>query len=334
MDVFALALALLVFALSIWIVVPGPTLPLFIVTVGATELWPVLTFAGAFAAIVAVRTHERVRTPALLLSGLAILCTLVPPLAYAIAGPYVPLSAFFAPCSPSGRTARKSDNAPVVLDIYGGAWERGSPQNDAGFDACIASWGYRVIALDYPHAPASRWPAQRDAILRQIDAVHAKRVVLPGHSSGAQLAMIAGALGPHRISGIVTYESPVDLKLAYERVSQPDIIHARHVLSDLCGGSPQRDPGCYRSASPRYVVRTGMPPVLLIAGARDHVVTFAYEQLLRDELRGDGVRVRLVKLAWADHAFETVSLGFHNRIAMWYVRRFLDRLDNGLPTTE
>ncbi|MEO7201250.1 MAG: hypothetical protein ABIZ82_01505 [Candidatus Tumulicola sp.] len=35
------ALALLVFFLSIWIVVPGPTLPLFILTVGGTELWPV-----------------------------------------------------------------------------------------------------------------------------------------------------------------------------------------------------------------------------------------------------------------------------------------------------
>jgi acetyl esterase/lipase len=64
----------------------------------------------------------------------------------------------------------------VVLAIYGGAWEHGSPRNDALLNAIIRSWGYRVTALDYPHAPGSRWPAQRDAVLAQIDSLPAGRI--------------------------------------------------------------------------------------------------------------------------------------------------------------
>jgi acetyl esterase/lipase len=211
-----------------------------------------------------------------------------------------------------------------VLVIYGGAWEHGSPQNDAQFNAIVASWGYRVIALNYPHAPGSRWPAQRDSVLRQIDSLSTGRIAVLGHSSGAQLAIIAAAQRPRRISAVITYESPVDLRLAYEYPPRPDLIDVRHVLVDLCGGTPQQRPACYRSGSPRYVVHAGMPPVLMIAAGRDHVVDVGFERLLRNELRGYGVGVTYVELPWADHAFEDVATGFHDRIALWYVRRFLE----------
>jgi len=37
-----------------------------------------------------------------------------------------------------------------------------------------------------------------------------------------------------------------------------------------------------------------MPPVLMIAAGRDHVVYLGYERLLRDELQRDGVNVTFV----------------------------------------
>ncbi len=67
-----------------------------------------------------------------------------------------------------------------------------------------------------------------------------------------------------------------------------------------------------------------MPPVLMIAAGRDHVVPIALEHLLRDELRDYGVNVTYVELPWADHAFEEVTTGFHDRIALWYLHRFLE----------
>jgi acetyl esterase/lipase len=319
-----LAFALIVLFLATWIVVPGPILPLFVLTVGGTELWPLLTLLGAVAVFFASRSRGSVRSAAVIISLAAMVCSLAPPVAYAIRGPYVPLAAFLIPSGNVSDLNVRSD-APIVLDIYGGAWEHGSPHNEAGFDAIVASWGYRVVALDYPHAPQARWPAQREAILRQIDGLPTGRIAVIGHSSGAQLAVIAAALRPHRISGVITYESPVDLQIAYEHPSQPDVIDIRGILLDLCGGAPEQQPACYRTASPRYVVRSGMPPVLMIAGGRDHVASVLGERYLRDKLRSDGVNVTYVELPWAEHAFEDVVTGFHDRIALWYVRQFLDR---------
>lgn len=318
------ALALGVFCLSIWIVIPGPIVPLFVLTVAGTELWPVLTVLNAIVLSITLRSHGSMRPAAIIIAAVALLCTLVPPLAYALRGPHVPMSALLMPLSEHAHAIAVRPGTPLVLVIYGGAWEHGSPQNDAKFNAIIASWGYRVIALNYPHAPDSRWPAQRDAVLRQIDSLPNVRIAVLGHSSGAQLAIIAAALRPHRISAAITYESPVDLRLAYEYPPRPDLIDVRHVLLDLCGGTPQQQPACYRSGSPRYVVHAGMPPVLMIAAGRDHVVPLGFERLLRDELRGYGVSVTYLELPWADHAFEYVATGFHDRIALWHIRRFLD----------
>ncbi|HEY8298670.1 MAG TPA: alpha/beta hydrolase [Candidatus Baltobacteraceae bacterium] len=320
-----LALALIVLALSIWIVLPGPNLPLFALTVGASELWPILTIVDIVALAAIVRfARGRLRALPIALAAVALGCTLVVPEAYVAYGPHVPLQAFFRAIPPRN-VASPPPGAPVVVAIYGGAWQRGSPANDAALNATIASWGYRVVPIDYPHAPQARWPAQRDAVLREIDAIDARRIVLLGHSSGAQLALIAGALRSKRVSAIVTYESPVDLRLGYEYPAQPDIIHARAIIGALCDGPPVRKPACYRSASPRYAVHAGMPPVMLIAAGRDHVVNLQFERFLRDELRGDGVPVTYLELPWADHAFETVAGGFHDRIALWYLRRFLAR---------
>ncbi|MGA8476200.1 MAG: alpha/beta hydrolase [Candidatus Cybelea sp.] len=320
----ALVLALLAFFFSVWIVIPGPIVPLFVLTVGGTELWPVLTVLNAIVLLITLRSRSSTRPAAIIIALVALLCTLVPPLTYAIRGPQVPWPALLTPPSERTKTIAVRPGAPVVLVIYGGAWEHGSPQNDAQFNAIVASWGYRVIALNYPHAPGSRWPAQRDSVLRQIDSLSTGRIAVLGHSSGAQLAIIAAAQRPRRISAVITYESPVDLRLAYEYPPRPDLIDVRHVLLDLCGGTPQQRPACYRSGSPRYVVHAGMPPVLMIAAGRDHVVDVGFERLLRNELRGYGVSVTYVELPWADHAFEDVATGFHDRIALWYVRRFLE----------
>ena len=296
------ALALLAFFLSIWIVVPGTIVPPFILTVAGNKFWLTLTFFAAIVMFIALRSRGHLRPAAIMTTLAALLCTLVPPLACAIRNPYAPLSALLTPLAERASAIAVRPGAPVVLAIYGGAWEHGSPKNDAQFNTIIASWGYRVIALRYPHAPRSHWPAQRDAILRQTDLLSTGRVAVLGHSSGAQLAIIAATMRPHRISAAVTYESPVDLWLAYKYPPRPELINLRHVLLDLCGDAPEERPACYRSGPPRYVVHAGTPPVLMIAAGRDHVVDLGFEHLLRDELRGDGVSVTYVDVAWADHA--------------------------------
>ena len=49
---------------------------------------------------------------------------------------------------------------PSVVQIYGGAWQRGAPGDDAAFATYLAARGYVVFAIDYRHAPRWQWPAQ------------------------------------------------------------------------------------------------------------------------------------------------------------------------------
>ncbi|HEY0797544.1 MAG TPA: alpha/beta hydrolase, partial [Candidatus Baltobacteraceae bacterium] len=286
--------ALFALLLSMWIVVPGPTPLLFALSVGTIELWPVvLLIALGAATLIARRPKGRTRAISLALAALAGAISLAPLAAYVLRGPFVPVPVLLGARGQTQNVAQQTSSTgdivyapvdahalPIVIALYGGAWERGSPQSDRSLNETLASWGYVVVAADYPHAPQARWPAQREALLAELERVRTfaaayggdpHRIVLLGHSSGAQLALIAAALRPHEIVAVVTYESPVDLYLGYLHPSRPDVIHIQAILQALCGAPPEMARACYRSASPRYAVRAGMPPVLMFAAGRDHV---------------------------------------------------------------
>ena len=53
---------------------------------------------------------------------------------------------------------------PVLVQIYGGAWQRGQPSDNADFATLLASHGWVVFAIDYRHAPSVRWPVLLDDV--------------------------------------------------------------------------------------------------------------------------------------------------------------------------
>ena len=132
---------------------------------------------------------------------------------------------------------------PILVQIYGGAWQRGVPSDKSDFATWLASSGYVVIAIDYRHAPAWRWPAQIEDVneaLRWVGA-HAheyagdtSRVVLMGRSAGAHLAtMAAWFTTPIRVRGVVSYYGPVDLTEAFKNPPRPDPLRIRSVEEAL-----------------------------------------------------------------------------------------------------
>lgn len=348
-------LAALLCVNSLLILTPGPVLLTFVIHIAATELWPILAFANIAVCVASLLLPPSPwRTFAIGLSSLALLCALAPIVAYVAQGPRVPLGALLTRPSTHGVSAMRYtnprmviyrrlpriSNRPIIVAIYGGAWARGSPDNDARLNEELAALNYLVIAIDYRHAPSAIWPAQRDDVENALHWVRAhalwlggdrSRIALLGHSSGAQLALAVAARKPQLVRALITYESPVDLELGYRYPSKPDIIHARLVMRNLCGGTPNVAPHCYRDASPRFFVHPGMPPVLMLVAGHDHIVNRRFEDILKSRLQADGVPVTLIELAWADHAFETIPDGWHNRIAFWFIEQFLEREFKG-PT--
>jgi acetyl esterase/lipase len=223
---------------------------------------------------------------------------------------------------------------PAIVSIYGGAWQRGSPLENAKFNRYMAAQGYTVLAIDYRHAPDYHFPAQINDVraalsfIRQHAAeyeVDLERVAVIGRSAGSQLAMLA-AYSPEiafPIRAVVSYYGPIDLTAGYRNPPIPDPINSRAVLKAFLGGTPSQLPELYRDASPITYVKPDLPPTLLIYGDRDYIVQAKYGQKMAERLQEAGNTVVFLKIPWANHAFDAIFNGLSNQIALYYTERFL-----------
>ncbi len=57
---------------------------------------------------------------------------------------------------------------PLVVVIYGGAWRNGEPTQCENVSRALASRGYAVAAIDYRHAPRFQYPTQLVDVRRSI----------------------------------------------------------------------------------------------------------------------------------------------------------------------
>jgi acetyl esterase/lipase len=222
---------------------------------------------------------------------------------------------------------------PAVVQIYGGAWQRGTPGDNARFAGYLAAHGFVVFAIDYRHAPRWQWPAQLADVRAGLAwiAAHGKeydadasRLALVGRSSGAQLAMVAAyAPGGPPVRAVVSYYGPVNLVEGYRRPPRPDPLDVRSIEVAFLGGTPDDALDRYRSASPITYVERPLPPTLLVYGVRDHVVEARFGQMLYEKLRATGTTSVLLEIPWAEHAFDAVSGGPGAQLALYSTERFL-----------
>jgi acetyl esterase/lipase len=222
---------------------------------------------------------------------------------------------------------------PAIVQIYGGAWQRGGPGDDAGFATYLAARGFVVFAIDYRHAPEWQWPAQIEDIRAALEWVrdHAggfdadgSRVALLGRSAGAQLALVAAYTpGAVPIRAVVGYYGPVDLADGYRNPPVPDPLDVRSIEEAFLGGSPDLVPDRYREASPITHTSVRAPPSLLIYGRRDHVVLPRYGAMLDRRLRDAGATSVLLEIPWAEHAFDAIPNGLSGQLSLYYTERFL-----------
>ncbi len=232
-------------------------------------------------------------------------------------------------------TSRQSGPRPALIDIYGGAWQRGAPGDTARFDSYMALHGFTVFAIDYRHAPAFHFPDQVRDVQAALEFLHSNatqynvdpnRFILCGRSSGAELALLAAyQAGGIPIRAVISFYGPTDLKSGYWDRPFPDPIDVRAVLRAYLGGSPLERPDAFRDASPVHYVRPSLPPTLLLQGERDHIVKAAFAHELYSKLQASGNRASLLKIPWSEHAFDLVFSGLGNQVCLPYIHDFLQR---------
>jgi acetyl esterase/lipase len=235
---------------------------------------------------------------------------------------------------------RERRHGPVIVQIHGGSWQRGAPEDDGAVARVLASRGYVVFAIDYRHAPTARWPAQIDDVraaltwVREHAAHHggdASQIVLLGRSAGAHLALLAAyAERTLDIRGVVAWYGPVDLANGWRNPPSPDPLHVRAILETLIGGTPAERPDAYRAASPLTHVSQTSPATLLLYGTRDHIVEARFGRALHARLRAAGATSILLELPWAEHAFDLIPAGLSGQLALYYTEEFLAAVCAGI----
>ena len=221
---------------------------------------------------------------------------------------------------------------PILLQLYGGAWQRGSPEDNASFASYFASNGYLVVAVDYRHAPEWKWPAQIEDVRTALGWIlaHAaeydgdrSRIGMIGRSAGAQLALVAAyQAGLPLVRAVASYYGPVDLVEGWRQPPRPDPLDTRTILETYLGGTPDSVPVPYHDGSPVTYAGARVPPTLLVYGARDHVVEARFGRQLHERLQQVGATSVLLEIPWAEHAFDLLPNGLSGQIALYYTERF------------
>ncbi len=379
-----LAFSLIGSFLSLWIVLPAPTLFLLPLGVGVPELSPWLVGVNAITIILLLRIHQGLISRLFLVSSIIALMLSLLPLAqlsstnqkFSVAmqsalgtdysnqipqerridlrpSPFVFLDVLRGiPASDVRSTTNirfanpegvpltlnlyqppQRGKYPTIVMIYGGAWQRGTPDSNESFSRYMAARGYVVVAIDYRHAPQFKFPAQLEDIntaftfvLNHVDDydIDRDRIAVMGRSAGAHLAMLSAfQLNAPPIKAVIDYYGPVELTSGYRDPPNPDPIDSRATLKAFLGGTPDELPDLYRQASPYQYVTRPLPITLLIYGGRDHIVQAKFGKGLFDRLQSVGSRAVFLEIPWADHAFDAVFNGVSNQLALYYTERFL-----------
>ena len=356
-----LAASVTLLFLAVWIVVPAPHHRFYPVAVGSPEISPALLLGSLVLVLIAARhaRKRRVARAGLICAAAAGVLSLVPlaqlpftlarfnrAMAHTTAEPPEPMpgevrvtrgvpfsKADGVPLSLDVYQPPASGSFPVIMQIYGGSWQSGSPSSQEWFARHFAQRGYVVVAIDYRHAPEWIWPEQivdvRTAlywISQDADTFggDSSRIVVVGRSSGAQLAMrLAYQEGPSSIRGMVNYYGPVDLAEGWRAPPRPDPLNVRGILEAFIGGTPAQKPEHYRHASPITWVSGAVAPTLSIYGARDHIVEARFGRMLHAALTKAGATSVLLELPWSEHSFDAVPNGIGRRIALSYTEKFI-----------
>ncbi len=185
---------------------------------------------------------------------------------------------------------------PLVINIHGGYWRaRYNLEHTGHLCAALTARGLATANLEYRRVGniGGAWPGTFEDVrsahqfLVQRAAIHnfdAARVVVIGHSAGAQLALCLAAHEP-TLTRVVSLAGVVDLERAF------DLHLSNDAVVEFLRGNPTEVPDHYREADP---MRLSIPQARqwLIHGLEDDVVPPAFT---RDYVAAKRKRVGLEK---------------------------------------
>lgn len=202
---------------------------------------------------------------------------------------------------------------PAVLIIHGGGWSMGNKRakREVNIGTTLAQNGYVGMSINYLLAneanPGPTWPQnlydcktavrwlRANAERLQIDPT---RIGVIGGSAGGHLAAMVGLCGGEldppgegdtRVQCVVNLYAPV---LWFE---QRDLDMFRKTRAEA--------PELYQQADPRTHIDRNDPPMLIIHGTADNIVSVADSEALAAAMKTKGASYQLEIIPDAPHSF-------------------------------
>jgi acetyl esterase/lipase len=219
------------------------------------------------------------------------------------------------------------ENAPVLLQIHGGAWLVGNKrQQGRPLMNRMAAAGWVCVAINYRLAPRDKMPAAIFDVKLALAWIRdhigeyggdPDRIIVSGGSAGGHLAVMAALTinDPEYQPGFESTDTsvlacvplypPTDLLAIFDFGSRWTRRMTERTTPWVFGVSPTADPARYRHWSPITLVRPGLVPFLVVQGTGDNLVPCEQTRAFVERLRAQpDQQVLYLELPGAPHAFE------------------------------
>lgn len=224
---------------------------------------------------------------------------------------------------------RGDDAIPVVVFIHGGGWRNGNKQGGRNrVRPYVESGNYAGVTVAYRLSGEAKWPSQIHdckAAIRWIRAnaekynLDADRIGVWGTSAGGHLVTMLGTSGDveamdgslgsnnqysSRVTCVADFYGPTNfLTMNATAIESATLDHdaADSPESLLIGGAIQENPDKVATADPITYVTADDPPILIVHGTLDPLVSFNQSELLYAALEKKGVEKTLITVEGGGH---------------------------------
>lgn len=216
-----------------------------------------------------------------------------------------------------------------LLFVHGGSWRNGTRKDYPQLFRYLADRGVEVLSLTYTLSGTAPYPAAILDIESAIDKAYGDGslpLLLAGRSSGGHCALLSAYRNPDKVSGVVGFYPPVDMKWSYDNPSNPNVLDSQEAIVEFMEAAPLEAMERYKEASPIHRATEDTPPTLLIHGGADCLVFPRQSEMLSERLRELGVDYHHLYLPWMEHGGDITIYGPTGRLSTWAVESFLDSI--------
>ena len=221
---------------------------------------------------------------------------------------------------------RRTDRAPVLLQVHGGGWTIGSKdQQGIPLMLHMASHGWVCIAINYRLAPRDAFPAHLIDVKRAIAWIREHGpsyggdpdfIAITGGSAGGHLTALAALTpnDPEYQPGFEEVDTTVQAAVphygVYDLAGASGTRKARLMRDEFLGPrvlfkNPRKEIEEFEKASPMLRVSAEAPPFFVIHGHHDSLVEVVQARQFVEALRGISKQpVAYAELPGTQHAFD------------------------------